>query len=126
MRRHTQQYTPGTYDIVNQKLTIPTHIIRNILDFELSLTGGQGRTLLELRCAEQPVYYAEPENVGRLRLPSDDNGVGLLVGFLHNHVLHQGLWSDGVGIVSESVLGGPDDEVTGPAGELTVGRLSLQ
>ena len=103
-----------------------THIIRNILDFKLSLAGRQWWTLLELRGSEQAVNDAKPENVVSLRLPSDNNGVGLLVSFLHNDVLHQGLGSDGVVVVNDGVLGGSDDEVIGPAGELTVSRLSLQ
>ena len=82
--------------------------------------------MFELRCAEQPVNDAESKNVRSLRFPSDDYGVCLLVGFLDNDVLHQSLRGYRVWIKGEGVLGRSDDEVAGPAGQLTVRRLSLQ
>lgn len=56
-----------------------TYIAGHVFDPEFPFTGGQGWALFELGLAEQPVDNAEPQNVGRVGVPLDDDRVVLLV-----------------------------------------------
>lgn len=64
---------------------LPTHILWNIFDPELSFTRSQRRSLLELWLAEESVDDPEAQDLRRLRLPLDDDRVLLLVGVAQDH-----------------------------------------
>lgn len=69
---------------------IVTHVRRDVLDLELLLARGQGRTLLKVGLAEQSVDHPETQDVGGLRVPLDDDRAVLLVGVSDDHFFRRG------------------------------------
>ena len=67
-----------------------TDLRGDVLDLELALAGLQRRPLLEALVAEEAVDDPEAQDVGRVRVPLDDDGVVLAVRAADLHLLGAG------------------------------------